>query len=299
MDVLQAISTSMGAAWASGINLYATVFVLGFLNATGNITLPEQLQVLSEPMVMVVAGFMYVVEFFADKVPGLDTAWDTIHTFIRIPAGAVLAAGALGDLSPAAEIAGALAGGSVAAATHATKSGTRVLINTSPEPVTNWIASLGEDATAIAGIFLALHYPWLFLSLLIVFLLLLAWFLPKLWRGIKKVFGAIGRLLGFGKPKEPDPLDAPVMLAAEPQPNSPATTAEPDSFADTLGQVEASISDTPGRSSSEPQPDPPVTPAGQDSVAAKLDQLESLLKAEKITPEEFQELRAKVLEKMV
>ena len=263
MEVLQAISTSMGAAWASGINLYATVFVLGFLNATGNIILPEQLQVLSEPLVMVVAGVMYVVEFFADKVPGLDTAWDSIHTFIRIPAGAVLAAGALGDLSPAAEIAGALAGGSVAAATHATKAGTRVLINTSPEPVTNWIASLGEDATAIVGIFLALHYPWLFLALLVVFLLLLAWFLPKLWRGIKKVFGALGRLLGFGKPKEPAPLDTPVMLSAE------------------------------------PQPVPPTPPAEQESVADKLDKLKSLFEAGKITAEEYQELRAKIMEKMV
>ncbi|MGZ4991105.1 MAG: DUF4126 domain-containing protein, partial [Methylobacter sp.] len=122
MDALDQISTtlalSMGLAWASGINLYATLFVLGYLANTGNIALPPDLQIVANPMVMGAAGLMYFVEFFADKVPGVDTGWDALHTFIRIPAGAMLAAGAIGDLNPAVELAAAIMGGSLAAGSH-------------------------------------------------------------------------------------------------------------------------------------------------------------------------------------
>nr|MCU0936451.1 DUF4126 domain-containing protein [Gammaproteobacteria bacterium] len=119
MNAVELIALSMGAAWASGLNLYAAVFVLGFLGSTGNIQLPPELQVLTNPLLMVAAGFMYVVEFFADKTPGVDTGWDALNTFIRIPAGAVLAAGAVGEVGPAAQMAAALVGGGISAATHA------------------------------------------------------------------------------------------------------------------------------------------------------------------------------------
>jgi Domain of unknown function (DUF4126) len=128
------------------------LLTLGFLANSGNIALPADLQIVANPLVMGAAGIMYFVEFFADKTPGIDTGWDTIHTFIRIPAGAMLAAGAVGYLNPAIEIAAALLGGGLAAGTQATKAGTRVLINTSPEPFSNWFASVGEDVAVVAGV---------------------------------------------------------------------------------------------------------------------------------------------------
>ncbi len=193
-DISSLLALSMGVAWASGINLYAAVFMLGWMANTGNITLPPDLLILADPMVMIAAGFMYCVEFFADKVPGFDTGWDGLHTFIRIPAGAMLAAGAVGDIGAGAELAAALVGGSIAAGSHAFKSGSRVLINTSPEPVTNWTASIAEDVAVIGGLWAALNHPLWFLLGLVIFVLLLIWLLPKLWRGIKRVFGAIARL---------------------------------------------------------------------------------------------------------
>lgn len=201
MDIVNTIALTMGVAWASGINLYAAIFVLGYLNMTGNIQLPPDLQVLSDPLVLAAAGFMYVVEFFADKTPGVDTGWDAIHTFIRIPAGAVLAAGAIGDVSPAAELAAMIIGGTLAAGSHATKAGSRVLINASPEPFSNWAASIGEDVLVIVGLWTALHHPVLFLVVLAAFIAAMIWLLPKLWRGIKRVFAFLGRLLGITKPQ--------------------------------------------------------------------------------------------------
>jgi hypothetical protein len=196
MDIAQTIALTMGVAWASGINLYAAILMLGMMGSTGNLALPPELQILTDPMVIGAAGFMYVVEFFTDKVPGIDTGWDTLSTFIRIPAGAILAAGAIGDVGPAAQLAAAIAGGSLTAGTHATKAGTRVLINTSPEPVSNWFASIGEDVTVILGLWTALYHPVVFIVLLILFILFMIWALPKLWRVIRKVFGFLGRKLG-------------------------------------------------------------------------------------------------------
>ncbi len=196
MDIAQTLALTMGVAWASGINLYAAVFMLGFMGSTGNIELPPDLQLLSDPMVMLAAGFMYCVEFFADKVPGVDTGWDGIHTFIRIPAGAILAAGAVGEVGAGAQLAAALAGGTLATGSHLTKAGSRVIINTSPEPVSNWFASVGEDVAVIAGLWTALTHPVLFLVLLGLFILLMIWLLPKIWRGIRKVFGYLVNLFG-------------------------------------------------------------------------------------------------------
>jgi hypothetical protein len=192
--IVRIIALSMGAAWASGINLYAAILTLGVLGATGQMALPVDLQILSTPIVMMAAAVMFCIEFFADKVPGMDTGWDAIHSFIRIPGGALLAAGAVGDVNPAVMVAAAIVGGGLAASTHAAKAGSRVLINTSPEPFTNWIASLGEDITVIAGVWAALVHPWFFLACLMVFIVLLIWLLPKLWRGIKAVFAKLASL---------------------------------------------------------------------------------------------------------
>jgi len=202
MDITQTIALTMGVAWASGINLYAAIFMLGWMGNTGNIDLPPDLQILSDPMVMAAAGFMYCVEFFADKVPGVDTGWDAIHTFIRIPAGAILAAGAVGDIGTGAQLAAAIVGGALATGSHAAKAGGRVLINTSPEPVTNWFASVGEDVVVILGLWTALYHPVLFLVLLVVFILLMIWLLPKIWQGIKKVFAYLGKLFGNDRTRD-------------------------------------------------------------------------------------------------
>ena len=200
-QIIALISMSMGVAWASGINLYATILMLGIMGSTGNIDLPPGLAVLSDPMIIGAAGLMYCVEFFADKIPGVDTAWDTIHTFVRVPAGAILASSAVGDVSSAAAIASGILGGGMALTTHSLKSGSRVLINTSPEPVTNWTASIAEDITVFTGLWAALNHPTLFVVLLILFVFLMIWLLPKLWQGIKTVFAAVKRFFS-GKKEE-------------------------------------------------------------------------------------------------
>jgi len=187
-QIITTISLTMGVAWASGINLYATIGVLGLLSITGNITLPEQLSVVQDPLVIGAAVFMYGVEFFADKTPGVDTGWDTLHSFIRIPAGVLLAAGAVGEVNPAVAVTAGLLGGTVSAISHMIKAGSRVLINTSPEPFTNWTASVTEDIAVITGVFTALHYPVVFLTFFIAFIVLSIWLLPKLWKGIKMSF---------------------------------------------------------------------------------------------------------------
>ena len=186
-SLVHTLALTMGVAWASGINLYAAVAVLGLAGSAGYVHLPDTLAIVQDPLVIIAACFMYCVEFFADKVPGVDTTWDALHTFIRIPAGAMLAAGAVGDATPALVVAAGLVGGGVTAATHATKAGTRMLINTSPEPFSNWFASIGEDIAVFAGLWAALSHPVIFLILLILFLLALCWLLPRIWRGLRLV----------------------------------------------------------------------------------------------------------------
>jgi hypothetical protein len=195
METIQAISLILGVAWASGINLYAAVLVLGYMGSAGHVTLPPDLQILSTPIVMGAAGLMYVVEFFADKVPGVDTGWDVLHTFVRIPAGAMLAMGmAEGlEMNEAVQFAALLLGGGVAATSHAAKAGSRVLINTSPEPFSNWTASITEDVVVIGGLWASLQHPVLFVVALVLFLILVVWLLPKIWRALKRIVRAIGR----------------------------------------------------------------------------------------------------------
>ncbi|WP_372681178.1 DUF4126 domain-containing protein [Desulfosarcina sp.] len=193
-EITRIIALTMGAAWAAGINLYAAIATLGILSVTGNMTLPPDLQVLANPLVIGAACLMFAVEFIADKMPGVDTGWDTVHTFIRIPAGALLAAGAVGELNPAVGLAAALLGGTLAAGTHGMKAGSRLLINSSPEPLTNWTASIVEDIMVIGGIWAAVNHPWVFLVLLGIFILLMIWLLPKVWRGVKLLAEKIRQL---------------------------------------------------------------------------------------------------------
>ncbi|MCU7809978.1 MAG: DUF4126 domain-containing protein [Candidatus Thiodiazotropha sp. (ex Notomyrtea botanica)] len=203
METIETLALTLGAGWAAGINLYAAILVLGYMGMTGHVTLPPGLEVLSDPMVMGVAGIMYCVEFFADKTPGVDSGWDTLHTFIRIPAGALLAAGAASgfEVNQAAELTAALVGGTLAAGSHFTKAGSRLMINTSPEPVTNWTASIVEDVAVIGGLWTALNYPTAFVLFLVIFLALVIWLLPKIWRAVKRLFHRLGRF--FGNDKEP------------------------------------------------------------------------------------------------
>ena len=176
-----------GLSWASGLRLYAVLFIVGVLGKMGFIALPEHLQILSHNGVLVASGLMLAMEFFADKIPVIDSLWDSIHTLIRIPAGALLAAGAVADIGPEWAFVAALLGGTLASGSHFTKAGSRALINTSPEPFSNWAASFGEDFMVAGGLWAALFAPVLFLVGLALFLLLMIWILPKIWRGVRLV----------------------------------------------------------------------------------------------------------------
>ena len=188
MDVVSQWALAAGRAWASGFRLYAAVFIVGLLGRHGVLELPETLAVVEHTWVLVAAGVMLAGEFLADKIPAFDSLWDAFNTFIRIPAGAFLAWGALGDATPAAQFAAALLGGFISGGTHVFKSGSRALINGSPEPVSNWTASFSEDGLLLAGLWLAIAHPWVFLVLLVVFLAVVAWLLPKLLRLFGRVF---------------------------------------------------------------------------------------------------------------
>ncbi|BBK37475.1 hypothetical protein STAQ_25530 [Allostella sp. ATCC 35155] len=203
MDPVSAIALTLGVGWASGVNLYAAMLTLGLMGSTGAMALPPDLQILASPIVILAAALMYAVEFVADKVPGVDSGWDALHTFIRIPAGAVMAAGAMWDVDPALGLAAGLVGGTMATASHAAKAGTRLVINTSPEPFTNWGASIGEDVAVFAGLWAAIQHPWIFIVLMVVFVALVIWLLPKLIRVLIRLFRRIGRWLGGGPAPEP------------------------------------------------------------------------------------------------
>jgi len=191
MEPLQQLGLAMGTAWTAGINLYATVAALGIAQASGLITLPPGLEVLANPAVIVVAVFMYFVEFFADKVPYVDSGWDAVHTFIRVPAGALLAARALGPTNPALEVVAALAGGTVALAAHGTKATARLAINASPEPFTNWAASITEDVVAFVGVWAAFQHPYVMLALVLAFVALAIYLVPKILRALRSLFRKI------------------------------------------------------------------------------------------------------------
>jgi hypothetical protein len=191
LGLLEWVSLAAALGWASGFRLYAVLFLTGLVGYAGWLELPTHLHVLAHPLVLVASGDMALIEFVADKVPWFDSLWDTVHTFIRIPAGALLAAGVFGDAGTAPALAAALVGGTLAASSHLAKAGTRVIVNTSPEPASNWGLSFGEDALVSGGLLLALTHPMLFLSLLLAFLLVLVWLLPRLWKAARQVLSRL------------------------------------------------------------------------------------------------------------
>ena len=199
MNLIQILGLAFGAAWTSGINLYATVAVLGLLQHYGLAQLPGGLHVLDNWIIIGIALFLYVVEFVADKVPYVDTVWDAVHTFIRVPAGAIIAAAATSDLDPTIEVIALLLGGGLALSTHGTKATARAAANTSPEPVTNWALSLVEDIIAIGAVVLAALYPLAILVIILIFLLILAWILPKVVRRVRRMLATLRAFFG-GRP---------------------------------------------------------------------------------------------------
>jgi hypothetical protein len=178
----------MGSAWLSGINLYAVVLTLGLLQRFKLAHLPGDLSALSEWWVIALAGALYLVEFVADKIPAVDSVWDAVHTFIRIPAGAVLAASAFAHFDPSVRLAALLIGGGVALSSHGMKAATRVAVNTSPEPFSNILVSLAEDAVAVGSTVLMAFHPVVILTLVAIFVLLAIWLVPKIVRAMRRLF---------------------------------------------------------------------------------------------------------------
>src|ERR671920_373586 len=177
----------MGSAWTSGINLYATVAVLGLLQHYKLAHLPGGLHVLDNWLVIGVALALYAVEFFADKIPYVDTVWDAVHTFIRVPAGAVLAAAATSELNPTVHVLAVLLGGGIALSSHGTKATVRAAANMSPEPVSNWVLSIVEDVVAVGGVVLSVVAPLVALTLVAAFLVLFFWLMPKVLRRVRRM----------------------------------------------------------------------------------------------------------------
>jgi hypothetical protein len=188
MDFISTLAVGMGASWVSGINLYATVATLGLLSRFAHLKLPGELEVLTNWWVIGIALFLFVVEFVADKIPLVDNAWDVIHTFIRIPAGAVLAATAFGDFDKSVQVSAFLLGGGLALTSHGTKAATRAVINASPEPVSNIVVSLAEDALVVVSILLAVFLPVVVFFVIAVGLAVSLWVLPKIIRFFRQVF---------------------------------------------------------------------------------------------------------------
>ena len=194
IDTWQLVALASALGWASGVRLYAVLLVVGALGFFDVVALPGGLKVLAHPFVLAASGFMAFVEFFADKIPGVDSLWDVVHTVIRIPAGAALAGAVFGDMGSAATIAAAILGGGLAAGSHLAKAGSRAAINTSPEPFSNWTASLAEDVGVGVLLWLAFAHPLAALVVLVLMIALAAWLVPKVWRGVRRV---LARLSGW------------------------------------------------------------------------------------------------------
>lgn len=195
MEWFSTLSLALGTAWTSGINLYATVTVLGLLQKFASVKLPGGLDVLDNWWIIGIAGGLYVVEFFADKIPYVDSVWDVIHTFIRVPAGAVVAYAATNQLDPSITIPATLVGGGLAFSSHGTKAALRVGANLSPEPVSNWVLSLVEDVIAFVGSLLAVFAPFVIAFVLIVFAIFFFWFFPKVIRAVRRMFSSAAALI--------------------------------------------------------------------------------------------------------
>ncbi|MEZ5424896.1 MAG: DUF4126 domain-containing protein [Pyrinomonadaceae bacterium] len=202
MEWFSTLTLALGSAWTAGINLYATVTVLGLLQKFGGTHLPGGLDVLDNWWIIGVAGFLYLVEFVADKVPYVDSVWDVIHTFIRVPAGAIVAYAAVSDMDTSVMIIATLLGGGLALSSHGTKAALRAGANLSPEPVSNWILSVVEDVIAFLGTILAVIAPVLIAVVLVVFAVSFIWFAPKVIRAIRRLFRGIRALFRGESMKE-------------------------------------------------------------------------------------------------
>lgn len=187
MDFVSTLAIGMGASWVSGINLYASVATLGLLSRFANLKLPGELEALTSWWVIGIALFLFVVEFVADKIPVVDSAWDVIHTFIRVPAGAVLAATAFGDFDRSVQVIAFLLGGGLALSSHGTKAASRAVINASPEPVSNIVVSLAEDVLVVVSIVLAVFLPVLVFFVIAAGLAVSVWILPRVIRFFRQV----------------------------------------------------------------------------------------------------------------
>ena len=202
-DPIQSVAIAAGLGWASGIRLYGVLFILGLLGSLDMMTLPENLQILTHPVVLWTSGFLFFVEFFADKIPLVDSLWDSVHTFIPIPAGALLAAASVGNIDTGWPLAAGLLGGTLAGGSHFTKAGTRALINISPEPFSNWAASMSEDLLVPVGLWAAFQHPVTFLVALTLLVLSGVWLMPRLWRAIKHLATRLADLLRDRDPGKP------------------------------------------------------------------------------------------------
>ena len=194
LDTAQLIALAGALGWASGVRLYLVVLLTGLAGFMGWVTLPQGLHLLAHPVVLGASGFMVFVEFFADKIPGLDSLWDVVHTVIRIPAGAALAAGVFGADSSLMGLVAALLGGTLAATSHAAKATTRAAINTSPEPFSNIGTSLVEDSLVPAGLWLAIAHPFVFIPVLLLVLALSIWLIRLCWRFLRQLFVRVARI---------------------------------------------------------------------------------------------------------
>jgi hypothetical protein len=183
---------AVGAAWLSGIRLYSLVSILGLLGRFGSLELPGSLEILENPWVIGVSSALFVIEFVADKVPAVDSIWDAFHTFIRIPAGAVIAAGAFGDYDPAIKVIAGLIGGTLAFGSHATKTTTRAAVNASPEPVSNMVVSSAEDVYAVGSTFAAAFAPILILIIVAIGVAVSLFMLPRMIKFARRIFSKGG-----------------------------------------------------------------------------------------------------------
>jgi len=197
MGFVNSIGALLGSSWASGVNLYLTMAGLGIAQRMNWVELPGNMQALSHPLIILLAVVLYGIEFVADKIPFVDSAWDSVHTFIRPLGGAAMGYLATADAGPVAQTAVALFTGTVAMDSHLTKATTRAAINTSPEPVSNSVASVTEDAAVCGALFLIIKHPIIAAVAVVLFIVFSIWFLKKMFRFLKKVFGAFG-----GKSKE-------------------------------------------------------------------------------------------------
>jgi hypothetical protein len=191
MDWFSTLSLALGTAWTSGINLYATVSILGLLQKFGATKLPGGLEVLDNWWIIGVAGFLYAIEFFADKIPYVDSVWDVVHTFIRVPAGAIVAYAATNEMDGTVGVIATLLGGGLAFSSHGTKAALRAGANLSPEPVSNWFLSITEDIIAFLGAFMAVFAPVAIAIVLIVFSIFFVWFFPKVVRAVRRMTNAV------------------------------------------------------------------------------------------------------------